>query len=232
LFFVPVPGIRELVYGMNDENNILVGLNFRAKVYKYADVYSQFALDDFQKESFNQRYAFQGGFKIYDVFAEKIKKQTLFLQAEYNYSKPYTYTNSTAHSAYTNFNEPIASTLGSGFKEIVGILNWNLYGFNLNFKYNNFVTSTDTVGSNFGVNLLLSDNSANFKNTTNFVGQGNVTNISNISFTVAYIVNPVTNLQIFAEFTKRKFSDQINDNEIFFVSFGIKNAIKNFYTDY
>ncbi len=232
LYFLPVPGVREVFYGLNSQNNAILGLNTRVKVFKYTEIYGQFAIDDFKEKNFNKRYSYQAGFKIYDLFFDRINNQSFFIQSEYNYSRPYMYTNKIAHSAYTNFNEPLAHTLGAGFKEFIAIIDWSLLGFHISFKFNNIETSTDTAGTNFGTNLLLSDNYANFKNTLNFVGQGNSTHISNYCFSLAYTINTATNLQLFVDLNRRNFLSEINDNELFFVSFGIKNSIKNFYTDY
>ena len=232
LYFLPVPLLREAIYGLDGKHNAILGLNTRIKVYKYGEIYGQFAIDDISKISFNQRYAYQTGLKIYDVFAEKIKGQRLFLQAEYNYSTPYTYSHEIANQAYTNYNAPLAHTLGAGFSEFVGIINWNLYGFLLSYRTNFIKTSTDTIGSNFGTNLLYSNIDANFENSTNFVGQGNKTSIVIHSFNFAYIINSKTNLQLFFAIDKRNYLNDFTKDDLFFVSFGVKNSIKNFYFDY
>ncbi|MEA3451130.1 MAG: hypothetical protein U9Q83_04425, partial [Bacteroidota bacterium] len=232
LFFVPLPGIREIVYGFNHENNALVGLNFRAKTYKYGDIYAQFVLDDFSQTDFNKRYAFQIGAKTYDFFADKIKFNNLFLQLEYNYAKPYTFTHENEYSAYTNTNESLTSTLGSGYKELLGILSWDFYGFNLSAKLNKIISSTDTLDTNFGSNLLQSNTNATFENEKNIVGQGLKADIFIKKLHFSYIVNSKTNLQIYIELEIRKYKTDITKDDLFFVSFGIKNKIRNFYTDY
>ncbi|MBN2890258.1 MAG: hypothetical protein JXL97_00185 [Bacteroidales bacterium] len=232
LYFVPVPFLREAVYGFDSEQNIILGLNTRIKVYKFGEFYGQFALNQFSVEDFNKRYSYQFGVKIYDVFAQKINGQRLFILAEYNYAKPYSYTHELNHQAYTHYNAPLAHPLGAGFSEFVGIANWNAYGFKLSYKLNIVKTATDTLGSNFGSDLLLTNNSANFENTFNFVGQGNQTYITSHNLELAYVVNPVTNIQLFVSVGKRNYLSEIAKDDLFFVSFGIKNAIKNFYYDF
>jgi len=228
LYYVPMPGIREAVYGLNNNNNILLGLNASYRLLKYAEIYSQFALDDVK----TKRYSYQAGFRIFDLFNNKFKKQNLYFQTEYNYAKPYTYTHNYAYSAFTNFNEPLINTLGAGFAERIAILNWQLYGFEIELKYNNILTSTDTTGANFGTNLMQSNLSASYQSSNSFVGQGNKTTIANLNLSFGYIINPSTNLKIFVEVNKRTFLSEINENELFFVSFGIKNTLNNIYTDY
>lgn len=232
LYFLPVPLVREAVYGLDGENNAILGLNTRIKVCKYGEIYGQFALDNLTDKNFDARYAYQTGVKIYDVFAEKINGQRLFLQAEYNFAKPYTYTQGVVHQAYTNYNAPLAHPLGAGFSEFVGIVNWNLYGFLLSYRANLIKTSSDTLNSNFGTNLLLSNSDADFMNTNTFIGQGNSTSIVIHSFSLAYIINPKINLQVFFTVDKRNYLNDFTKDDLFFVSFGVKNAIKNFYYDY
>lgn len=228
LYFLPVPGIREAVYGLNNQNNVLIGLNASYNLFKYAELYSQFALDDIK----SKKFAYQTGFRIFDVFNDNIKKQNLYIQTEYNYAKPYTYSHEYAYSAFTNFNEPLINTLSAGFTETLAIINWQFYGFEIELKYNNILTSTDTANSNFGTNLMLSNSTATFPASSSEIGQGNKTIIINYNLSFAYIINTSTNLKIFAEVNKRNFSSDISNNEIFFVSFGIKNTLKNIYTDY
>jgi len=232
LFFVPLPGIRELVYGFNHENNAIMGLNIRTKLYKYGDFYGQFVLDDFSSSDFTKRYAFQIGAKTYDFFADKIKFNNLYLQIEYNYAKPYTFTHENKYSAYTNTNESLTSTLGAGYKELVAILSWDFYGFNISAKMNKIISSSDTLASNFGTNLLLSNSSASYINSENIVGQGLKTDIIIKKVQLSYLVNSKTNLQIFVELESRKYKTDIAKDDLFFVSFGVKNRIKNYYTDY
>lgn len=232
MYFLPIPGIREVVYRFNSEQNIILGLNARIGILKHTELYGQFAFDNFKDADFNKRYSYQAGFKIYDALWGLSDNIKLFTQIEYNYSAPYTYTHEIKHQAYTHYNAPLAHTLGAGFEEVVSISRLNIYGFLISYKYNNILTARDTLKTNFGTNLLLSNSTANFNNNSNFVGQGNNTQITYHNLEFAYILNPVTNLQIFATVTKRNYLSEITENELFFVSFGIKNSLNNFYYDY
>lgn len=228
LYYLPIPGVREAVYGFNNENNILVGLNASYRLFNFAEIYSQFALDDVK----TKRYSYQTGFKVFDLFNEKINRQNLYIQGELNYAKPHTYMHEYAYSAFTNFNEPLINTLGSGFNEKIGIINWQLYGFELEIKYNSILTSTDTLGTNFGTNLMLSNTTASYSSSDAIVGQGNETSITNLNFSFGYIVNPKSNLKIFVSANKRRYKSEIIENNLFFITFGIKSSLNNIYTDY
>ncbi len=232
LYFVPIPLLRQIIYGLNDNNNSVLGLNFKTNLLKFTEIYSQFAIDNFAASDFQKRYAYQAGFKIYDAFIQKISFAKLFMQAEYNFAKPYTYSHENFRQSYTHYNEPLAHTLGAGFNEFIAIANLQIFNFSFYYKYNNITTSLDSNSTNFGSNILLPNTTANFMNQKNFVGQGNKTLILWHSFNIAYIINPKTNLQVFFSLNQRKISNEIDNNKLFFVSFGVKNSLKNFYYDF
>jgi hypothetical protein len=231
-YFIQIPLIRELHYGLNNKNNALIGLNFRSKIYKYGDIYGQILIDNISKINFKNRYAYQAGIHIYDILSSKIKNISWLIQLEYNYARPYTYTHQIASCAYTQMNQSLASPLGSGFSEIIAISSIKIFDFRIFAKYNKIINSYDTKNSNYGSNILLPNTTANFKNTNNFVGQGNKTNISILSSTISYEINNKTHLNIFVQITKRNFKNEFGQKQIFFVSFGVKNTLKNFYTDF
>lgn len=230
LYLVPIPLLREAVYGFNSENNAVIGMNFRKNLFSYADLYSQVLLDDFSTSNFRKRYAYQIGIKIFDVFANKLPFARLFMQYEYNYATPYTYSHYNTSSSYSNMNQSLAHPLGSGFKENVYIIDLNIFNFGLTTKFNNILTAYDINGSNFGTNILLSDKNADFKHTQK-IGQGNPTLIKFLNIEFYYEINTKTHLKIFTEISKRKMQNDFTKNQLFFVSFGIKNSLKNFYTD-
>lgn len=230
IYFVPVPLLRETVYGLNSENNAVIGLNFRKNFFSYADLYSQFLLDDFSTSDFRKRYAYQIGIKIFDLFANRLPFARLFMQYEYNYARPYTFSHYNASCSYTNMNQPLAHPLGSGFKENLYILDLNIFSFGITTKFNDILTSYDINGSNFGSNILLSDKNADFKQTQ-AIGQGNKTMIKFLDVEFYYEINTKTHLKIFTEISNRKMQNDFTKNQLFFVSFGIKNSLKNFYTD-
>lgn len=231
-YFLPIPWLRELTYGFNNQHNAMLGLNARLKPLDYTEIYGQFLLDNYTNQSFEQRYAFQFGIKFFDLFFGKLNNCGFYLQTEYNKAQPYTYTHEYIVSAYTHDNESLASPLGAGFKEFVILSNIDIYRFEISFKYNLAVTSSDTLNSNFGTNLLLSNQNADFKTFDNFVGQGNKTNISNLSINLALLINRKTNFRLFAQINKRIFTSEINSNKLSYFTFGIKSELKNFYTDF
>jgi len=240
-YFNPIILTRLFQYGLNNENNMLLGLNLKIKPSKYTQIYAQYILDninikDFTDKtgSFENKFGYQIGAKVFDIFHGYLKKQSLYLHAEYNYVRPYTYSNTNVRQAFTHYNQELAHPLGSGFKEAVFIVNYSVYNFYFQFKFNSAITSTDTSATNFGTDIFKSNNFElyNINLSNNEIGQGNLTNIKSQNITFGYIFNHRTYLQIFGSILKRNFKSTNDENNIYFVTFGLKTSISNFYYDF
>ncbi len=246
-YFNPIMLVRPLQYGLNDKNNILLGLNIKINPIKYTEIYGQFMLDNVEfdkiggkKGYIENKYGYQVGAKIYDAFFNKIEKISLYIQAEYNMVRPYAYTHVDWHQEYSHYNQELAHPLGAGFKETVIIANLEAYKFYFLFKHNNALTSTDSFvlgegGENYIFNSgsdIFNLNTDNISDFGNEVGQGSETKIKNTFYTFGYIFNKTTNLQIYTTLQFRDFSNTSNPKKDKFISFGIKTAINNFYYDW
>jgi len=233
--------IRPLQFGMNGEHNILLGANIKISPIKYTEIYGQFALDNIEfdkigqeKGYFQNKFGYQFGAKIYDAFFGKINKITLYLQAEYNYVRPYTYSHNISRQSYSHYNQALSHPLGSGFKETVLIANLNAYNFFFQFQYNNAITSADTTGTNYGSNIFLSNETSTSGTSSfnNLIGQGNKTTIKNTFYTLGYTINKTTYLQLFTTIQFRNYNNNIDNTDNMFVYFGIKTSLNNFYYDW
>ncbi|MBN1253553.1 MAG: hypothetical protein JXR51_06065 [Bacteroidales bacterium] len=229
-FFNPILFFKSVQYELNNEKNVLIGLNSKIKTSKFSQLYTQLAIDDADIEKLNEsKYAFQFGFKYFDLFHNNFKNQTLFLNAEYNQIANYTYAYENSAQNYSNYNQAIAHPAGAGLKEIVGILNYNFKKFGFDIKFNQIIKSSDTTNTNFGSNIFLSDNNI-IKNHE--IAKNLKTTIQNLNFTFKYIINPISNLQIFASLYKRTYKNELENTYNLFYSFGIRTNINNYYYDY
>ncbi len=238
-FFNPVMLIRPFQYGLNDNNNIILGLNFKFIPINYTEIYGQFVLDNFEFDKlggengyFENKYGYQVGGKIYDLIFDKIKNINLYLQAEYNMVSSYTYSHKSLHQEYSHYNQALAHPLGAGFTEGIFIANLNVYNFYVQFKINSARTSMDTLSSNFGSNIFLENVIPEQTSYGNKIGQGLATTINNTSYTFGYIFNKTTNLQVFTSIQFRDYSNSLYDRKERFIYFGIKTSIDNFYYDW
>ena len=228
-FFNPLILFRTVQYGLKSDKNIVVGLNLRKKISKFEQFYAQFVLDELEIDNLGKnKYGFQLGIKSFDIFRDKLSNQSLFILAEYNQIAPYTFAYSKILNSYSHYNQPLSHPAGAGLQEYVGIINYKFKDFFIEIKMNSLVNSIDTIGSNFGSNILLADNDEK----GNVIGQGIKNTTQNIYASCGLIINPVTNMKIYIEIQKRTVSNTINSENSMFYSFGFKTDINNYYYDF
>jgi len=225
-FFNPVILMRGFQYGLNNQNNILYGLTWKWKVNKALQNYAQFLLDDIDlktlnTKSINNKYGFQIGIKYWDVLAIK----NLYLQAEYNYTTPYTYSNTIAHQNYSQQNQPLGDPLGAGFGEFVAIANYRLKWFYISAQFNYAKTNTDSLKTNVGSNIFLSDAVATPTFTNN-------TTIMHKTLQMGVVINQRYNWQIFGGIDFRSYKDNYTTLNTNYYFIGMRSAINNLYFDF
>lgn len=137
----------------------IIGFNFKALAAQHLQFYGQFILNEFKSSEFfgnrgwfSNKWGLQLGGKYFDAFTVK----NLDLQAEINMVRPYTYT---AHNDtianYTNYNQPLAHPLGSGFIEFIGMARYQpLKNVYLSMKAIYYIQGLDTNASNLGNNIF------------------------------------------------------------------------------
>ncbi|NJO92971.1 MAG: hypothetical protein HC831_31440 [Chloroflexia bacterium] len=170
LFFLRIP-----IYGLNSKENILLGLNSRIKIYRFAQFFGQLALDNMDADvSAHNNYAFQIGFKHFDLFHQKLRNHTLFVHAEFNFISPYTYAYKNVQQSYSHYNQPITHPNGSGLKELLATAKYSFKDFSLEFRGSYLINSIDTTSTNFGSNIFLPNEiqTGTLSHTGNTPGQG------------------------------------------------------------
>ena len=127
-------------------------------------------------------------------------------------------------------NQPLAHPIGAGFDELVAGADLHIFGFSLTGKVNNISTAYDFDDYNLGRNILIPDNEGQ-KPDYIVVGTENPTTINLYTFRISYEINTRTHLKVFAEVSRRSLQNLFTYNQLFFISFGVKNYLKNFYND-
>ena len=241
-YFNPIIFSRVAQYGLNDENNIILGLNTKIKVSNQIQVYGQFMLDNLalseENKPTNARFGYQVGAKVFNALSyfKLLKKHNLYVQAEYNMVTPFSYTSHHAWQNYSHLNQSLAHPLGANFSEILGILEYTYRDFALELKYNYATKGLDYNSYNFGGNIFamndfiippeISDN------YTNSVGQGLETIIQNKTVKLSFLLNTRTNLRIFSELHIRSLENTEIKTESKYISIGMKTNLRNFYYDF
>ncbi|WP_055446901.1 hypothetical protein [Lacinutrix mariniflava] len=225
-----------------DAGNAIVGASGKYKINDNVNVYSQFVLDEFSlndakggEGSWKNKFGIQLGAKYYNAF----KVKDLMLQAEYNAVRPYTYSHNTITLNYAHNNQPMAHLWGANFREVVLIGRYKykrwlgeakliagVRGFDVNNGVDNF---------NYGGDIFESEVDRPFDSGVE-IGQGIRNNTINASVQGGYLINPASNLKVFANISYRNFNPEaesmtvLNNSTVWF-NFGIRTDLFNWYFD-
>ena len=221
LFYNPIIFINSIWFANDTNNNVLNGLNIKYKPLNKMAVYGQLALDNVKKK----RFAYQLGFKVFDVMG----LQNLVVQAEYNVASAATYSFNNPLQSYTHYNQALSHPLGSGFNELVGIINYSYKSFFTQLKVN-YINTKHQTGSVFqGYDIFQSD--IPVYSLSQVSAPENLT-ITYQDFELGYVINPKVNMRLSAGVTLRKYASasKNSDNQIFYFSFS--SSILNRYYDF
>jgi len=245
----PIILLRPIEYSLNSPDNVLVGLNSKYKIINNAFLYGQLILDEFSLNELRRRDGFWGnkfgyqlGGKVYNAF----NVNSLRIQFEYNYVRPYTYAHHNPQQNYGHYNQPLAHPLGANFSEIL---------FLSYYKWNKFEITSKIIFAKYGAQYL--DNSISYggdiyMSTGNFgeieeiedIGsgrpsdfgiemyQGNITKLKFNSIDISYIVNPVTNLKVNIGLVLRSLVSEESIEKTRFFNIGIRSDLFNNYYDF
>jgi hypothetical protein len=136
----------------------ILGMSGKAILAKHVQLYGQLMFNEFRaselfgnKGWYGNKWGVQAGAKYFDAAGIK----NLDLQAELDVVRPYTYSSKDTLDNYTNYNQPLADPLGSGFVKAIGVIRYqpvkNLY---LSAKATYYIQGVDTGGANFGNNIF------------------------------------------------------------------------------
>ena len=227
-YFNPLIFSNLLLFGLQEQKNIMAGADVQFKPIKNLIIFGQFALDETGKRySISNKYGWQVGFKYFDVFGLK----NLYVSAEINTVRPFTYSSTDAGQSYSHYNQPLAHPLGANFRELVGIVNYNFRRIYLSMKLNVTEQGLD-LGSNYGQDIFKSDYAPALNTQSQNQGISCETKI--IDMRLGYLFNPKYNLTIFAGSLLREKNIAITDGKdktkLFYL--GIKTSLFNNYWDF
>ena len=225
-----------------DAGNAIVGASAKYKWNDNVNFYSQFILDEFSlndikggEKSWKNKFGYQLGMKYYDAF----KVKNLMLQAEYNQVRPYTYSHNSVELNYGHNNQPMAHLWGANFKELILIGHYNYKRWmgeaKVVFGMRGFDFNDDSDMFSYGGDIYKNYNERPFDSGVE-IGQGIKTKTINASLQGGYLVNPASNLKLFANISYRNFNPEaqttslLNNNTVWF-SLGLKTDLFNWYFD-
>ena len=136
----------------------ILGISAKILALKHVQLYGQLIFNEFRakelfssKKWYGNKWGIQAGAKYFDAFTLK----NFDLQAELDVVRPYTYSAQDTLANYTNYNQPLADPLGSGFIKAIGVARYqpakNLY---ITLKGTYYIQGVDTGGVNLGNNIF------------------------------------------------------------------------------
>ncbi|MEN9909019.1 MAG: hypothetical protein RLZZ540_2168 [Bacteroidota bacterium] len=244
-FVNPIIFYRSVEFGSSSRSgNALLGLTFKYKWDNQINFYGQFLLDEFSlgdiKEgdnSWKNKYGYQIGAKYYNAF----KVPNLLLQLEYNRVRPYVYSHSEPITNYGHNNQSIGHQWGSNFGEFIAIARYHKDRFFADVKLTTAVRGFDfdttTNDLNYGSNIYKDYDLKRASNSGVKVGQGNKTSFFMADIQGGCLINPSTNLKLFASYIYRDFNPMQNTATVFkestnWFSIGVRSDVFNWYFDY
>ncbi|MFT7114150.1 MAG: hypothetical protein ACI8P7_000931 [Candidatus Azotimanducaceae bacterium] len=233
----PIIFLRPIDFSLGSPDNVLLGGGVKFKLTKTAHLYGQLVLDEFRfKEIFAgdgwwaNKFATQIGFKIYNA----MDIEGLYLQAEYNSVRPFTYSHRYVTQNYAHYNHTLAHPLGSNFRELLFIGRYTKGRWNYQTQWMYAQKGLDSDSTNFGGDVYKSY-STREGDYGNEIGQGDGVKIYFLKAAISYTVNPRYNLQLEVGATFRKQSSDLAELDLplsTYVHFGLRTNILNRYFDF
>jgi hypothetical protein len=224
--------------------NALLGLTAKYKVHNRVNLYGQFLLDEFSladvragEQSWKNKFGYQLGAKYFDALGI----DNLLFQVEYNHVRPYVYAHSDPLTNYAHNNQSVGHQWGGNFREVIAVARYHNGRYfadaKLTFGTRGLDFDTAENSLNYGGNIFKSYDDARPFNTGVEVGQGNRTNILIFDMQAGYLINPQTNMKLFASVIYRNFDPSQETLTTFkedttWISVGLRCDIFNWYFDY
>jgi len=244
-FFNPIIFYRSVEFASSSKSgNALLGLTAKYKWNNQFNFYSQFLVDEFSlgaikdsNQSWKNKFGYQLGVKYFNAF----NIENLLLQAEYNHVRPYVYSHSDPATNYGHSNQSLGHQWGGNFNEVIAIARYHKGRYFADAKVTygtrglDFNTPTDSL--NYGGDIYKGYNENRAFDTGVKIGQGNKTTVFIADVQAGYLVNPATNLKLFASYIYRNFDPTQETPTTFkestnWFSVGLRCDIFNWYFDY
>ena len=230
----PIIFMRPVEFGIGSPDNALIGLNMSYIINKHNIVYGQLIIDEFRFSEiasgngwYGNKQGFQLGFKTFDIF--KIKN--LYLQTEFNWVRPYTYSQRQPIKNYGHYNQPIAHPYGANFWESVSFIKYNWKRIFIDYQFLYSVYGEDPPGMNYGKDIYLSYNTR-VQDYDNYVGQGISTTLVYNNINISYLINPTYNLNLSVGYTNRQLTSDTDNQSTSYFYLGLRTSLRNIYYDF
>jgi len=222
--------------------NALIGLAAKYKFSNSFNAYAQVIIDEFsvdaitgKNKSYKNKQGVQFGIKYYDAFDVK----NLQLQLEFNQVRPYVYSNNEVILNYGHNNQSMAHLWGANFREFIAIARYERerwYGTG-KLIYGKRGFETGNINDTYYGGSIYGNDENRPADENNFIGQGNETKTLLGNLEVGYLLNPATNLKLYASALYRDNTTAIPDpvnleEQTLWINLGFRTDLFNWYFDY
>ncbi len=230
----PIIFMRPVEFSIGSPDNAMMGLNLSVIVGRHNVFYGQLILDEFKFSEvtagngwWGNKQGFQLGFKTYDPLGVP----NLYLQTEFNWVRPYLYSQRKPIKNYGHYNQPLAHPYGANFWESVNFIKYNYKRFFLNYQFIYAIYGADPPGMNYGKDIYLSYNTR-VQDYDNYVGQGIKTRFFYNKIEISYLLNPAYNLNFSIGYVNRNLSTDTDTHTTNYFYLGIRTSLRNLYYDF
>lgn len=232
----PLLFYRPAEYSVGSPDNSFIGLNINARIAKALKLYAQLGLDEFFLKEIRARNGWWANKQAWQFGANYInafKIKGLNIQLEYNEARPYTYTHGLVSQNYAHNGLPLAHPLGANFREVLGIINFRKYRFQLSVKGIYSAVGKDSLQTktNMGQNIFLSYTTRPYEYGHKTL-QGDKHELMQSDLKFTYWVIPNINARFELGYIQQSIkSDAGYDLENPYIYIGFKTSFCNSYKD-
>jgi hypothetical protein len=210
----PVIFFRPVEFSIGSPDNVLIGLNASYQAGPATLLYGQFILDEFKSDElfagngwWANKYGWQLGLKAWDPFG----LPGLMVRLEHNAARPYLFAHVRHRRSYTHLNQPLAHPLGANFMENIISLRYRRRRWTTMLRWTWADFGANPSDGNVGANPLVSSTTRN-QDYGNEIGQGVPIEQQFWEASVAYLLNPLTNMRLELSALRRTRSIDAVDN--------------------
>ncbi|MEA3505435.1 MAG: hypothetical protein U9R32_09640 [Bacteroidota bacterium] len=218
----PIIFFRPVEFTLGSPDNAMMGMDISFSTDNTL-IYFQMLLDEFKLDEIKamngwwaNKQSFQIGWKEYDI----LNTNGLNSQLEINFIRPFMYTHFSTLQSYGHYNQPLAHPLGANVVE--GIYRINYQANRWNFMFHNSLAyyGTDPKGENYGGDVF-KDYNTRTQDYDNYIGQGLTNTLLTNHLQANYLIDPVSELQLFAEIGSRLHFIEKDSKHFLYFNFGV-----------
>jgi hypothetical protein len=230
----PVIFYRPVEFSQNSPDNANMGGSFKIRFWENTFFYGQLFLDDFIVNRFmnnngwwGNKYSIQAGFKSFNFAGFN----GLFVLAEYNFARPYTYSHSSSLNNYGYRYQPLAHPLGANFDEMIFISKYRVGKWLISLKMCNAFFGADSTKTSYGSDIYKPYSLRNGDYKINTL-QGLKTQSFLSEIRLSYFLKTKWNISLNAGCRLLYRKNTLAKSNESFVFFGISSLFNNTESDY